>query len=122
MEVTLTKWEKLDLAKTVWATMVARPASEYHEDMGAVLWWRLENVGLGEVVVAQRWAGEPPYIGSPNDMGIGVRLEISAVHGMGKAEHNIRGDKGNRADFYVGGWIEDYYTHFTPIVIPELPK
>lgn len=57
---------------------VARPASEYHEDMGAVLWWRMP-------------VQEPPYIGSPLDT----------------------------------EWVEDghdaYYTHFTPIAVPETP-
>jgi hypothetical protein len=33
---------------------VARPEDEYHEDMGAVLWWRFP-------------IDEPPYCGSPLD-------------------------------------------------------
>ncbi len=34
--------------------MVARPSDEWHEDLGAVLWWRFPIV-------------EPPYVGTPND-------------------------------------------------------
>ena len=33
---------------------LARPEDEYHEDMGAVLWWRFP-------------IDEPPYCGSPLD-------------------------------------------------------
>lgn len=36
------------------AVPVARPEDEYHEDMGAVLWWRFP-------------IDEPPYCGSPLD-------------------------------------------------------
>jgi len=48
---------------------------EWHEDIGAVLWWRFP-------------IEEPPYCGTPLDF----------------------------------DWIEDYYTHWTPIVEPIEPK
>jgi hypothetical protein len=33
-----------------------RPIDDWHEDHGAVLWWRIED---GELV------GEPPWVGTP---------------------------------------------------------
>ncbi len=54
---------------------VARPIDEWHEDMGAVLWWRFP-------------VEEPPYCGAPLDT----------------------------------EWVPGYYTHFTPIVVPQPPR
>lgn len=68
----------------------ARPASEYHEDMGPVLWWRFP-------------IQEPPYVGGPNDLGFAVDV-------------NVNGDSHR---YWVGGW-PGYHTHFTPIQTPAL--
>lgn len=40
---------------TIQGAKTYRPASEYHEDYGAVLWWNLP-------------VAEPPYVGSPLDV------------------------------------------------------
>lgn len=69
-----------------------RPASEWHEGLGDVLWWRFP-------------IEEPPYVGSPRD--VGLTVEIHAPQGV-----VARGD--------VGGW-PDYHTHFTPIPTPQEP-
>ena len=53
----------------------ARPASEWHEDLGNVIWWRLPVT-------------EPPYVGTPYD-----------------------------DTWILNGW-DNYYTHFTLLVIP----
>ncbi len=75
---------------------VARPASEYHEDMGPVLWWKFP-------------VDEPPYVGGPNDLGQSV---VIGVHTFGKDHSELR--------VYVGGW-PGYHTHFTPISMPCEP-
>jgi hypothetical protein len=76
--------------------MKARPISEYHEDMGDVLWWKFP-------------IDEPPYCGSPRDAGYMVEVTATA--------HNA--DKIMR--FSVGGW-PGYHTHWTPIELPEAPE
>lgn len=76
--------------------MIARPRSEYHEDMGNVLWWKFPVT-------------EPPYVGMPLDYGNTVEVTLKA-HGV---------DKTMRCN--IGGWL-GYHTHFTPIEIPEAPK
>lgn len=53
----------------------AKPAVEWHENIGVVLWWRFP-------------IEEPPYCGTPLD----------------------------------SDWIDEYYTHWTPIVDPSDPK
>lgn len=70
----------------------ARPLSEWHEDIGPVLWWKFP-------------IDEPPYVGSPLDLGQTVEVTIQAYKLM-------------RAE--VGGW-PGYHTHFTPIELPEEP-
>lgn len=65
------------------AMTTPRPISEYHEDMGAVIWWKLPIT-------------EPPYVGSPNDIGERVLLD-------GDVETTV-----------IGGW-PGYHTHFTPL-------
>lgn len=75
---------------------IARPISEYHEDMGDVLWWRFPIV-------------EPPYVGDPLDQGYTVEVNLQAYCV----------DKMIRAN--VGGW-PGYHTHFTMIAMPEPPK
>lgn len=72
--------------------MKARPLAEYHEDMGDVLWWAFP-------------IDEPPYLGSPLDLGQTVEVAFGV-------------DKIMR--FNVGGW-PGTHTHFTPIELPEQP-
>ncbi len=74
--------------------VVARPLSEWHEDMGPMLWWCWEPPKaferISERVVSSahdgKWLGEAPYVGGPND----------------------------------SDW-PDYHTHFTPISLPAPP-
>lgn len=74
--------------------LVARPLSEWHEDMGAVLWWRFP-------------IEEPPYVGSPLDRGQSVRLRLL----------DRKGDQLAATDACVEGW-PGYHTHWTPIIHP----
>jgi hypothetical protein len=109
-----------------------RPASEYHEDMGPVLWWRLEKYihrdrKTDDAIHMARWAGEPPYVGTPNDLPTEISIESVAVklHCLGESTLVVRdNDKPppSRNCIRVGGFPSDYYTHFTPIPVPELPK
>jgi hypothetical protein len=65
---------------------------EWSEEDGPVLWWRFP-------------VDEPPYVGTPLDLGFTV--EIHSVDGVAA--------RGN-----VGGW-PGYHTHWTPIEGPEAP-
>jgi hypothetical protein len=77
------------------------PLSEWHEDIGTVLWW--------EFPLSVK--GEPPYVGTPLDLGreIVVETTISTYSGQETKSHR----------FYVGGW-PGYHTHWTPL--PERPE
>lgn len=74
--------------------VVPRPLSEWHEDMGPMLWWCWEPPKaferIAERVVSSahngQWLGEAPYCGAPLDT----------------------------------DW-PDYHTHFTPIPVPAAP-
>ena len=77
--------------------MIARPISEWHEDIGPVLWWSFPIT-------------EPPYVGSPLDLGRTIRVEATVSYGAHR-----------RMQFEVGGW-PGYRTHWTPLDIPEKPK
>ena len=66
--------------------IIARPESEWHEDMGDVMWWKFP-------------IEEPPYVGRMTD--IGYTVEINTHQGV-----VARGT--------VGGW-PGYHTHFTPL-------
>jgi hypothetical protein len=57
--------------------------ADWHEDYGSVLWWRLP-------------VQEPPYVGSPLDLGRGVLVTVQV--GLEELRHQI-GD--------VGGWPFD---------------
>lgn len=46
--------ENYRLQKAMWEMFNPRPAEEYHEDMGPVLWWRIP-------------IEDEPYVGSPLD-------------------------------------------------------
>lgn len=83
-----------------------RPIAEYHEDMGAVLWWKFP-------------IEEPPYVGSPRDCGFEV-LIMTTAHTLAHGEHEpYKGENQQRIN--VGGW-PGYHTHFTPIPLPREPK
>jgi len=73
--------------------MKARPISEYHEDMGNVLWWKFP-------------IDEPPYVGSPLDLGFTVEVELRTHANSSKTA------------LMVGGW-PGYHTHFTLIETPS---
>lgn len=76
------------------------PISEYHEDMGCVLWWKFP-------------IEEAPYVGSPNDLGYTVEAELQLRKDHKQHKRQIR--------MMVGGW-PGYHTHFTPLPIPRVPK
>lgn len=69
-----------------------RPLSEWHEDMGPVMWWFFPMT-------------EAPWVGTPLDLG-------------GKAFIPLHDERGNRIGGMrvnsPGGW-PGYHTHFTPI-------
>lgn len=75
-----------------------RPISEYHEDMGDVLWWKFP-------------IEEAPYCGTPNDIGMEV-LIVATVHALQGEQTPYRGDQQQRV--YIGGW-PGYHTHWTPV-------
>ena len=81
--------------RAIEGTRRARPLSEYHEDMGPVLWWKFP-------------IDEPPYVGTPNDLGQTVAVCVY-VSGMQKTE--VQTD--------VGGW-PGYHTHWT--YLPFVPE
>jgi hypothetical protein len=69
-----------------------RPLSEWHEDMGPMLWWKFPVT-------------EAPYVGSPLDCGFAISVEVN-------------GERVGLKD--VGGW-PGYHTHFTPIPLASEP-
>ena len=69
----------------------ARPRSEWHEDLGAVQWWRFPIV-------------EPPYVGTPLDSPRTFEVEVGG---------NIVGKVS------LGGW-PGHHTHWTPIAVPQV--
>lgn len=78
--------------------MKPRPLSEYHEDMGDVLWWCFPVV-------------EPPYVGTPNDLGQEVQVMAQTANGWSRTFSTMN----------VGGW-PGTHTHFTPLIVPEAPE
>lgn len=81
-----------------------RPIAEYHEDFGDVLWWKFP-------------IDEPPYVGSPNDLGQEV-LILTAAHAVGGELAPYRGGQEQRVN--VGGW-PGYHTHWSPLPIVRKP-
>jgi len=79
----------------------ARPLSEWTEDEGAVLWWVFPIV-------------EPPYVGSPLDVGLTVQIEIAVKTDADPDPLPTIIRK------QVGGW-PDYHTHWTRIEMPAPP-
>lgn len=80
--------------RKVAAAAAPRPALEWHEDYGDVVWWALGEDG--------RWLGEAPYIGSPLDCGRAILVTVD----------------GKEMTCNVGGW-PGYHTHWTPC--PDFP-
>lgn len=76
----------------------ARPLSEWHEEIGPVLWWKFP-------------INEPPYVGTPLDLGETVEVTLRA-YGVDKLMRGM-----------VGAW-PGYHTHWTPIPLPAeaLPR
>ena len=68
-----------------------RPLSEWHEDIGDVLWWSFP-------------IQEPPYIGTPFDLGQTVEVSM----------HDFNGKHIGHMNAEVGGW-PGYHTHWTPL-------
>lgn len=58
-----------------------RPFAEWHEDHGDVLWWRFP-------------VSEPPYVGTPLDLGFPIGAQL----------HNQFGELIGQAQGNVGGW------------------
>jgi hypothetical protein len=80
----------------------ARPLEEWHEDMGPKLWWKFP-------------IEEPPYVGSPLDLGITVEAHVRLISQL---------DQDHEPEIVrrsLGGW-PGYHTHFTDIAIPRVPK
>lgn len=75
---------------------IARPLSEWTEEDGDVLWWRFPIV-------------EPPYCGSPQDLGQTIEIILRR-----------HGEPDNLRRHMVGGW-PGYHTHWTPIQMPQPP-
>jgi hypothetical protein len=92
-----------------------RPIDEYHEDMGPVLWWCWEHVPVirdGVPEVESRWLGEPPYVGSPNDLGFTVEAHTTTrVITQSNQEHD---PEPVIHRIHAGGW-PGYHTHWTPL-------
>lgn len=70
----------------------ARPLSEWHEDIGPVLWWKFPVT-------------EAPYIGSPLDTGMPIEVTI---------RDSVRDYTYTKN---VAGW-PGYHTHWTPLPAP----
>lgn len=79
-----------------------RPITEYHEDMGPMLWWNFP-------------IEEQPYVGTPNDLGRTVEAHTRIITQVNQITKPVI------SRINVGGW-PGYHTHFTPIPIPTVPK
>ena len=86
--------------------MKARPISEYHGGMGDVLWWKFPIV-------------EPPYVGTPNDLGITVEAHTTTrIISQMQQDHD---PYPHIERVNLGGW-PGYHTHFTKFEIPDSPS
>lgn len=74
--------------------LTLRSASEWHEDMGAVLWWKLP-------------IEEPPYVGSPLDLGYPALVQV-------RTSRDQKESALPSLSVSIGGW-PGYHTHFSPI-------
>lgn len=79
-----------------------RLLSEWHEDIGPVLWWIFP-------------LSEPPYVGSPLDCGHTVEIHTQIPH----LSHEAMDRACQISRIFIGGW-PGYHTHWTPIPIPIL--
>jgi hypothetical protein len=87
--------------------MTPRPIDEYDESMGSVLWWKFP-------------IDEPPYVGSPNDLGFEVLIDITAsMHTY--PDKQVGNETRNQFSRLVGGW-PGYHTHFTPLPMVQHPS
>ncbi len=79
------KWEpsRSDMIEGV------RVLAEWAHEYGPVLWWKFP-------------IDEPPYVGTPDDLG-----QVVEVHTF----------RGVVSTFTIGGW-PGYHTHWTPITYP----
>jgi hypothetical protein len=75
--------------------LTPRPEAEWHEGIGDVFWWCWRD---------GQWLSEPPYVGSPLDLGQTIECHTHAQNGDTPA-----------ARFMVGGW-PGYHTHWTPML------
>jgi hypothetical protein len=55
-----------EIACALGPLFTPRPIAEYDEDMGTVLWWKFP-------------IEEPPYVGSPNDLGHEVVIRPGSI-------------------------------------------
>jgi hypothetical protein len=92
--ITTTSRYVMELAARAFEYEKPRPLSEYHEDMGPVLWWKFP-------------IEEAPYVGSPLDCGYTVQIDTEIRTHARKLPSSTR-------NFDVGGW-PGYHTHWTPI-------
>lgn len=76
-----------------------RPLSEWNEEDGDVLWWRFP-------------IEEPPYVGTPLDLGHTFEI-IARYIDQGQLVEKLQRQ-------LVGGW-PGYHTHWTPIECPSEP-
>lgn len=94
-----------DGIRLVDAQETARPLAEWHEDDGPVLWWKFP-------------IEEPPYVGTPLDLGFEVVIETH----IWTSESESKDDPSGVRKFFVGGW-PGYHTHWTPLPhVPAEPK
>lgn len=77
--------------------VMLRPLAEYHEDMGSVLWWRVEQ--------GAKLPAEAPWVGSPLCLGTPVRVIIATPEPMYDVQKTV----------HIGGWRVGYFTHFSPL-------
>lgn len=83
------------------------PLSEYHEDMGDVLWWKVPIT-------------EAPWVGSPNCLGHTVQIEVTSLT---NERVKFQPRRSSKHTFDVGGWLPRYYTHWSPLPkVKEPPR
>jgi hypothetical protein len=100
-----------------------RPIAEWHEEMGSVLWWCFtvvpESIGVPGTRGKLRLLGEPPYVGSPLDLGFTVEAHTTTrVITQSNQEHD---PEPVIHRIQAGGW-PGYHTHFTPLPVPLSPQ
>lgn len=93
-QISIAALERLETSERwLGALTTPRPLSEYHEDIGDVLWWKFP-------------IEEAPYVGSPNSLGFTVEAELILRKNYKQNKREVR--------MRVGGW-PGYHTHWTPI-------